>query len=405
MFECQEIEEFGLKWLCLEGRIDAMTAMDIEKALDNLMLEGERVLGVDFEKVNYISSAGLRIFIRVQKQLGKVGGDIVLAAVPSGILEIFRMTGFDKLFRMAGTREEIGSIIVGYTEDSETVSIEIGGLHVTYLTKGGIKGSLRVFGDQKKLDDASYEEEDVVRVRSRDFVFGAGLGTLGDHYDHYGELFGEAMVINRNFFFYPAVKNPAVDFLLCTGEPSHMEYNFLHGFGFDGAFRYIVSFDGKEESVELAHLVDAVFQVSPSDLLGMVILGESKGVWGMHLKKVPIRENRPENGKSIFDRENFSDWFNFPVEPTDINHVIACTGIAVRDRNMASTEVKQLIGESGNFHFHGGIFSRAPLSKKIGQFEKELQRVLTELDISKVQHLLGKSRFGSGMAGIIELEG
>ena len=160
-----------------------------------------------------------------------------------------------------------------------------------------------------------------------------------------------------------------------------------------------------EAFVELAQLVDAFFQVSSADLLGIVILGESKGMWGMHLKKVPVRENRPENGKSIFEKENLSEWFNFPVEPTDINYVIACTGIAVRNRNTASAEVKQLIGGGGDFHFHGGIFSRAPLSKKIDQFEKELQRVLTELEVYKVQHFLGKSRLGSGMAGIIELGG
>jgi hypothetical protein len=37
------------------------------------------------------------------------------------------------------------------------------------------------------------------------------------------------------------------------------------------------------------------------------------------------------------------------------------------------------------------------------QFEKELKRVVNELEVSKVQHVLGQSKFGSGMAGLIEL--
>jgi len=405
MFKYRVLEEFGFKWVCLEGRIDALSTTDVEKAMDGLMAAGERLIGIDFAEADYISSAGLRIFMKVQKQLGKVGGEIVLASVPAGIFEVFRMTGFHKLFRMVETRKEGGCIFAGPAEDSETVSIELNKLNVSYIKKEAKKGLLRVFGNSRKLADAAYEEQDVVRVKARDIAFGTGLGTLGDSYDQYRDLFGEALVINRSFFFYPAVKNPAVDYLICTGEPSNMEYKFLHGFGFDGAFGYVLSFEGRDEPVELTYLMDAVFRISRSNLVGVVILGESKGVWGMHLKKVPVRENRPENMKPIFDRENFPEWFNFPVEPTDINYVVACTGIAVRDRSIASAEVNQLIGEEGSFHLHGGIFSRAPLNKRIDEFEKELGRVLTELEVHKVQHFLGKSQLGSGMAGIIELEG
>ena len=45
-----------------------------------------------------------------------------------------------------------------------------------------------------------------------------------------------------------------------------------------------------------------------------------------------------------------------------------------------------------------------PLSKKPDQFENELKRVIAELPVSKVQHLMGQSRFHHGMVGIIELE-
>jgi anti-anti-sigma factor len=405
MFKCRAIEEFGLKWICLEGRIDALSATDIEKALDGLMAAGERGIGIDFEKADYISSAGLRIFMRVQKQLGKVGGEIVLASVPPAILEIFKMTGFHQLFHMVDTRQEGESILSGPADGAEMASIEADELLISYLKKTVKKGSLRVIGNSKKLEAAAYEEKDVIGVKAKDIAFGTGLGTLGNSFDQYKHLFGETLVINRNFFFYPAVKNPAVDFLLCPSEPSNVEYKFLHGFGFEGSFGYVVSFESKEKSVEVSRLVDNLFRVSHSNLIGIVIVGESKGIWGMNLKKVPVRENQPQNGNSIFDRENFSEWFNFPIEPIDINYVIACTGLAVRDKSAASPEVRQLIGERGNFHLHGAIFSRAPLNKKIDAFEKELERVLTELEVYKVQHFLGKSRLGSGMAGIIELEG
>ena len=391
--------------MCLEGRIDGMAAVEIEAILNDMILEGERVFGADFEKVHYISSAGLRVFMGARKKLDRVGGEIILTAVPPMVLDVFSMTGFDKLFRIVKTRKEAGSVIDTAGRDSEIVSTQFGEIHVEYATRDASEGVLSVFGDQRKLNDASYGEEDVVRISSRDVVFGAGLGTLGDQYAMYKDFFGEAMIINRSFFFYPAVKNPAVDFMLSTEEHSGIEYNFLHGFGFKGAFRYVLSFEGRGGPTELARIVEVLFQVSRADLIGVVILGESKGVWGMHLKRVPIAENRPKNGKTLFDRENFPKWMNFPVEPIDINHVVACTGVAVRNRKRASPRVQEIMAEESNFHIHGGIFSKTPLSKKIDQFEGELRRILMESDVYKLQHLLGKTRFGSGMAAIVELKG
>jgi len=123
----------------------------------------------------------------------------------------------------------------------------------------------------------------------------------------------------------------------------------------------------------------------------------------MHLKNSPILENQPENGREIFDPINFVDWINFPVEPADINRIIAATGIAIRDMSRERREVQGLFSKGNCFHVHGGVFSQEPLSKKIEQFENELIRVLTELEVYKVQHILGKSKFSSGMVGLVEL--
>jgi hypothetical protein len=243
----------------------------------------------------------------------------------------------------------------------------------------------------------------VVTIKSEELQFGTGLATLGDCYGEYKNLFGEAMVINRNFFFYPAVKRPAVDFMLAANQESSLEYRFLHGFGFTGSYKYVVLFESTEGLVELERLVNAFFSISQANLLGFVILGESKGLWGMHLKNSPIFENQPKNGKEIFDPINFADWVNFPVEAGDINRIIAATGIAIKEVSRERGEVQSLLSKGACFHVHGAVFSQEPLSKKIEQFENELTRVLTELEVYKVQHILGKTRFSSGMVGLVEL--
>jgi anti-anti-sigma factor len=63
MFECNLSDDFGVKCLHPKGRIDSMNALEIQRQINDLILSGERRLVVDFEEANYISSAGLRVFL------------------------------------------------------------------------------------------------------------------------------------------------------------------------------------------------------------------------------------------------------------------------------------------------------------------------------------------------------
>lgn len=55
---------------------------------------------IDFEKVEYISSAGLRVLIATQKKLKKDNVPLVIENVNDTIKEIFRMSGFDKILEI-----------------------------------------------------------------------------------------------------------------------------------------------------------------------------------------------------------------------------------------------------------------------------------------------------------------
>jgi anti-anti-sigma factor len=403
MIECTIAVESSITWINVKGRIDSMTSPEIQQQINDLILRGERNLVANLEEVNYISSAGLRIFLGAQKQLKKAGGEIIFYNVSRSVVEVFKLGAFDQIFRFASTREEITSALQADKTSFPVRSKEVEGIVFQYLEKKADPGSLKMVGSQENFAWAKYSERDVVTIKSEELQFGTGLAALGDSYEGYKNLFGEAMIINRNFFFYPAVKRPAVDFMLSTDQESGLEYRFLHGFGFTGTYKHVVLFESTEGLVELEHLVNAFFSISQANLLGFVILGESKGLWGMHLKNSPIFENQPKNGKEIFDPINFADWVNFPVEAGDINRIIAATGIAIKDMTRERGEVQSLLSKGNCFHIHGGLFSQEPLSKKIEHFENELNRVLTELDVFKVQHILGKTRLSSGMVGLVEL--
>ncbi len=76
----------------LEGRLDTVTAPALEKALAE-SLDGVTDLTLDFEKLEYISSAGLRVLLSAQKSMNK-RGTMRLVRVGETVMEIFDVTGF-----------------------------------------------------------------------------------------------------------------------------------------------------------------------------------------------------------------------------------------------------------------------------------------------------------------------
>jgi anti-sigma B factor antagonist len=78
--------------VALEGRLDTTTAPELEATLQS-SIEGVTDLTFDLEKLDYISSAGLRVLLSAQKAMNRQGSMKVLHANEI-ILEIFEITGF-----------------------------------------------------------------------------------------------------------------------------------------------------------------------------------------------------------------------------------------------------------------------------------------------------------------------
>ena len=78
--------------IALEGRLDTNTAPDLEKELKE-STEGINELILDLEKLEYISSAGLRVLLAAQKTMAKKDG-MKLIHVNDLIMEILDVTGF-----------------------------------------------------------------------------------------------------------------------------------------------------------------------------------------------------------------------------------------------------------------------------------------------------------------------
>jgi anti-sigma B factor antagonist len=83
----------------LTGRLDTTTAPELEKEL-KASLDGVTTLTLDMEKLEYISSAGLRVLLSAQKIMNKQG-EMKVIHVGETIMEIFEVTGFSDILTIA----------------------------------------------------------------------------------------------------------------------------------------------------------------------------------------------------------------------------------------------------------------------------------------------------------------
>ncbi len=82
----------------VEGRLDTMTAPELEKVITT-QLEGVKHLTLDFAKLEYVSSAGLRVILTAQKRMS-AQGDMEVIHVNELIMEVFEVTGFTDILNI-----------------------------------------------------------------------------------------------------------------------------------------------------------------------------------------------------------------------------------------------------------------------------------------------------------------
>lgn len=92
-----EHEMNGVKVLRLEGRLDAVSSSALEKQLSTYYQGHPKGIVLDFTKVEYLSSAGMRVMLSATKKFKNQGGILALCALHDDVMEIIRLAGFEKL--------------------------------------------------------------------------------------------------------------------------------------------------------------------------------------------------------------------------------------------------------------------------------------------------------------------
>ena len=89
-------EEGSVTTIALDGRLDTTTSPQLEECVNDLYEKGVKDIVVDMSACDFVSSAGLRVIVAMQKRAA-AGGSLVFKGVVPEVMDVFEMTGFNKI--------------------------------------------------------------------------------------------------------------------------------------------------------------------------------------------------------------------------------------------------------------------------------------------------------------------
>jgi len=104
--EISVTESGDVRILSFKGNLDTNTSPEAENEINGLIEAGAQKLLANFENLDYISSAGLRILLATAKKLKASQGDLKICCLNDTVQEVFDISGFATILSVSKTEEE-----------------------------------------------------------------------------------------------------------------------------------------------------------------------------------------------------------------------------------------------------------------------------------------------------------
>ncbi|MBW1996571.1 MAG: STAS domain-containing protein [Deltaproteobacteria bacterium] len=101
-----EKKENDVSVFLLKGRLDSNTSPGLEQKIVESINSGAKKIVIDFQDLDYISSAGLRVINKTLKQLRQKEGKLVLTSMQDYVREVFEIAGFDSFIPIVSSMDE-----------------------------------------------------------------------------------------------------------------------------------------------------------------------------------------------------------------------------------------------------------------------------------------------------------
>jgi anti-anti-sigma factor len=101
-----EEKKDGFLVLSLEGRLDAISSKVFEEKVLAVIDGGETRFVIDLSQLDYVSSAGLRVFLLASKRLTPLGGKFAISSLQEPVKQVFDIVGFYSMLSISNSKDE-----------------------------------------------------------------------------------------------------------------------------------------------------------------------------------------------------------------------------------------------------------------------------------------------------------
>jgi anti-anti-sigma factor len=409
------------------GRLDAHGAALLDANVAQLLDGAIKAIVLDLSGVPYLSSAGLRVFLKMWKVVQPKGGSLALAGVQPYCRDVLELAGFGSTFTVFHGLEEAARHVTAGTPLSidwtkaEKVPCAAGTLRIVRGRDG--VGTIEVVGDIKNVLAAAITPGHVCSKPFFEKEYSIGLGALGGNVEEYLPLMGEMITLGGTMVWLPCDGNDTPDFLIPRKDTGKVTVRTGFNASLAGPFHEYAEFVSADPAgLTMNELYRVLFDQAKArrpDYKGAIGIGmrcEMGAVFGSGVLKAPIASLAPANGKWITDPSNFSDWFEFDKEPRhrNVTGLIAGVGVDLScDTSVFTPEHFHATfyvnpantgGKLELLHNHAVIFKSLPMPESGFTLEGEVAAVIEKGEFTDMRHLLDASTVMRAVIGMVYVD-
>ena len=383
--------EAELLELRLTGRLDATWADHLSDTIENAVRSGSHRIVLNMAGVRYISSLGVGVLVRQLQLLQSVHGSLTITQPSTPCRTVLTLCGLADFFQMDGDRSSIAKL----TASARTLTRN----DVTYQVfpqQVQRPLSCTLVGRPQQLRSIGFTSADCHSLNFANGTFGVGLGAFGEGFADCESRFGEFLAAAGCAIALPTNDTNALpDYVVEQGE-FVPQVESLYALAGSGDFPMMVRFDTSSEGPEqvgLSGLVDALLEVSDSELIAFVILAEAAGLVGAALQRSPASKPISLNLPDI------RDWLLFSSERKTERSTALLVGVAGRNVPPAATEFLRPMKNGSPLlaHIHAALFPYRPVQRGELPFAKTVAGIFANSTPSTVLHLMADTRPIEGM--------
>lgn len=408
----------------IDGRLDSYGASILDETLKDVMKDDDLFILFDLKKVPYLSSGGIRTFLKIEKILKERGGKLHISNIQHYPQEVLEMAGFDQIFSIYSTREDAvrsHKTLLTSTKLIRWDELPIYGDENVFLTVLGVSNddpSLKVVGDIHKVLHASLGADDIYSRKFSETEYSIGLGGLGEDIKDYMEIMGEMITIGGTMVWLPTDGHDTPDFLIPRKDTGKVTIHTGFNAALKGVFNDIILARGKnEDGFTVDELYASLFKMAremrPSfkGILGVALQADIEQFYSSGINISPLKSLAPENGEMITHQDNIDSWMNVNDNPLYNGETMVSFGVGVDLESDLSSFDEKVLGSLfylhpaniGNkkllLHNHAVVFKHVPLDKT-DDLDGRIREIANYGDFLDMRHLLDNTRIQQAMVGV-----